>query len=196
MGPTSWFVIASGPSVIREDVERLRGQRVLVINNNFFLAPWAEVLYACDGHWWDWHAERAELKAFKGRKITQDADAAERYGLEYIRSEDAPGLSRDPEVIHQGANSGIQAINLACHFGAKRIVLLGFDMQHTGGRAHWHADHPNADAPQFHRLLPLFEAVAADAREMGIEILNATRETGLRCFPRAPLSSLLPAGSA
>jgi hypothetical protein len=197
----SWFIIASGPSLAREDVESLRGQRVLVINDNYLLAPWAEALYACDGHWWEWHAERAELKAFRGRKITQDEEAAKRYGLEYIESIDAPGLSSNPQLICQGQNSGIQAINLAFHLGARRIVLLGYDMQETGGRKHWHAGHPNGPATRFQMLVRLFDQVADDAQCMGIKIINCSRATALRCFPRVPLSSLLgeldvgPAGS-
>jgi hypothetical protein len=188
---TSWFIIASGPSLTAEDVDSLKGQCVICINDNYLRAPWADVLYACDGQWWNGTA--TELKAFKGRKITQDKEAADKYVLEYIESVDAPGLSRDPSYIHKGSNSGIQAINLACHFGARRIVLLGYDMQATGGKSHWFGEHPNNFRSSWHRWLPLYERVAADARQMDIEIINATRETALTCFPRQPLSSLLPA---
>jgi hypothetical protein len=190
---SAWFVIGSGPSLTAEDVASLHGQRVICINDNYLRAPWADVLYACDGHWWDWHAHRPELQNFKGRKITQDEDAAKRYRLEHIASVDRPGLSKDPAYIHQGQNSGIQAINLAYHFGATRIVLLGFDMQDQDGVTHWFGSHPDGSAPKWRRLMPLFESVAEDARRMGIEIVNATRQTALTCFPRIPLSSLLPA---
>lgn len=190
---TSWYIIASGPSLTTEDVNAIQGQKVIAINDNYLLAPWAAVLYACDGCWWDWHQARSELKAFKGRKITQDKDAAQRYGLDYIESRDAPGLSRDPQYIHKGSNSGIQAINLACHFGARRIALLGYDMQATNDKAHWFGDHPNGFRSHWHRWLPLYQRVADDAQKMGIEIINVSRETALTCFPRQPLSSLLPA---
>jgi hypothetical protein len=189
---TSWFLIASGPSLTIADVNAIKGQKAIAINDNYLLAPWADVLYACDGRWWDWHRDRNELKSFRGRKITQDQDAAARYGIEYIESRDAPGLSRDPAYIHQGSNAGIQAINLAYHFGARRIVLLGYDMQATNGKAHWFGDHPNRFLSYWHRWLPLYERVAEDARQMDLEIINATRETALTCFPRKPLSSLLP----
>lgn len=188
--PQSWFIIASGPSLTAEDVSTLKGQRVLCINDNYLMAPWADVLYACDGHWWDWHAER--VKDFRGRKITQDKEAADRYGLEYIQSVDAPGLSSDPTCIHMGSNSGIQAINLAAHW-TKRIVLLGFDMQATGGKTHWHGKHPGeaGDYSPWHKWLWRYDLVARDAERMGIEIINATRETALTCFPRRPLGALL-----
>lgn len=188
----TWYIIASGPSLTKADVESIKGQKVIAINDNYIMAPWSGILYACDGTWWDWHSERAELKAFKGRKITQDKEASERYNLEYIESVDAPGLSRDPKYVNKGSNSGIQAINLACHLGAHRIVLLGYDMQHDGVKSHWFGEHPNTVKPPVHRWLRHYEFVARDAEKMGIEIINATKETALTCFQRKPLSSLLP----
>jgi len=189
----TWFIIASGPSLTVEDVASLKGQRVICINDNYRLAPWADVLYASDPTWWEWHAERVKL--FKGRKITQDKEAAEKYDLEYIESREGDGLSRDPAYIHRGSNAGIQAINLAYHFGARRIVLLGYDMQATGGKSHWHGKHPGEsnDYSPWHKWVWRYDPVAKDAQAMGIEIINATRETALTCFSRKPLSSLLPA---
>jgi hypothetical protein len=195
----TWFIVASGPSLTREDVALLEGQRVLVVNNGYLLAPWATALYGCDGHWWDRHIGRPEMKAFKGRRITRDKGAAERHGLEYVRSFDAPGLAHPPCICENG-NSGAQAINLAAHWlldeppGERRIVLLGFDMQTTGGRVHWHEKHPsgvNPDERTLARWRVMFDEIAKDARQMGIEIINCSRETALRCFPRAPLESLL-----
>jgi hypothetical protein len=185
-----WFIVASGPSLTAEDVATLEGQRVLVINDNYRLAPWADALYAADPIWWEWHADRPELKAFKGRKITQDEEAANRYGLEYIRSVDADGLSRDPAYVHKGSNSGIQAINLAAHW-TRRIVLLGFDMQATGGKAHWFGDHPNGFRSNYHKWLWRYQLVADDAERMGLEIINCSRATALRCFERKALEDVL-----
>ncbi|HCZ48509.1 MAG TPA: hypothetical protein DCZ11_05850, partial [Gammaproteobacteria bacterium] len=48
-----------------------------------------------------------------------------------------PGLSASPLRIHQGGNSGYQALNLAVLLGAERVILLGYDMH--GG--HWHGRH-------------------------------------------------------
>lgn len=187
------FIIASGPSLTAEDVNAIRNQQTIAINDNYLLAPWADVLYACDACWWDWHADRQELKSFKGRKITQDKEAAEKYGLEYIESRDADGLSRDPAYIHKGSNSGIQAINLASHLGARRIVLLGYDMQGTCGKTHWHGKHPCEvdDYAPWHKWLWRYQLVADDAERMGLQVINCSRETALTCFPRKRLYSLL-----
>ena len=42
-----------------------------------------------------------------------------------------PKTTTIPDRWLQGAMAG----------GAKRVVMLGYDCQHTGGRAHWHPDH-------------------------------------------------------
>ena len=184
----------------KDDVNLLKGQKVIAINDNYLLAPWADVLYACDPIWWTWHNERPELKAFQGQKWTQneswDPDekriVEQHHALRWIDSKCEMGLSTDPAYIHQGSNSGIQAINLAYHFGARRIVLLGFDMMETGGKAHWFGEHPNKSHPKFSNLLKFYQHVSEQAPTIGLEIINATRETALTCFQKEPLSSLLP----
>lgn len=194
---SSWFIIASGPSLTKKDIDSIKGQNVICINDNYRIAPWADVLYACDPHWWEWHKDKPEFLAFKGEKWTQcsnwnkeQIEVFKRLGVNWIESKNLPGLSTDPSYIHQGSNSGIQAINLAYHWGAKRIVLLGYDMQPTGGKSHWHGDHPNGVRSCWHNWLKLYDKVAEHANELGLEIINATRETALTCFPRVSLESI------
>ena len=185
---SEWWIIASGPSLTKEDVDKLEDKNVIVINNNYQLAPWAQILYACDLKWWDWHEG---AKDFKGEKWTQDEKAAEKYGLRYIKSIPNAGISEDPQVIHQGSNSGIQAIGLAYHFGARTIYLLGYDLQATRGKSHWHGDHPDGVVSCWHRWLVFYEQVAKDAEKLGISIINCTRETALKCFERKELDEVL-----
>ena len=95
-------------------------------------------------------------------------------------------------MIREGGNSGYQAINLAFHFGAARIVLLGFDMQRTGGQMHWFGNHPgklHVPSPYKDWVLR-FNQLAADLRDAGVEVLNCSRETALECFERVPLESI------
>lgn len=153
------------------------------------------MLYACDGKWWDCGADgygQHALRAFGGEFWTQDQGAAERYRLRYIRSENKPGLSLDPGAIHQGQNGGYQAINLAVLFGARDIALLGYDMQHTGGRAHHHGDHPaglnNPGKSILDGWRNRFPALAEDCRKAGVRVVNCTRETALDCFEKMSIS--------
>lgn len=88
-------------------------------------------------------------------------------------------------------SSGEGALALAAHRGARRIILLGYDCQHTGGRAHWHPDHPgigNAKKPE--RWHEHFRKLARDLGA-AVEIVNATRETALRVFPLISLEAAL-----
>lgn len=45
-----------------------------------------------------------------------------------------------PGEIGWGGNSGFHALNLAIQFGAKKIVLIGFDCSLMRG-SHWHGRH-------------------------------------------------------
>ena len=119
-------------------------------------------------------------------------ECAQRYGLNWVHSVDRPGLSSDPSLIHQGGNSGYQALNLAVLLGAARILLLGYDM---GGRGHWHGNHPpglrNPPESQLSEWAGQFHAAAADLDRLGIECINCSRETALTCFPRARIEDVL-----
>lgn len=204
---TRWVIVASGPSLTKEDCDLTKSENVIAINDNYRMVPWAKILYACDGHWWDWHHEDEELKAFRGRKITQDEEAAKKYGLEYIKSHETPGLCQTPWQISQGNNSGIQAINLAYHLGAKQIILLGYDLQARPGKPRWFGYHPNEQDIQRshwsnlndngkHRYVRYFDSVAEDAKKLGMEIINCSRGTALTCFPRMSLEQALSAAPA
>jgi hypothetical protein len=168
-------------------------RRVIVINTSFRDAPWADVLYGCDAYWWDayWQEARATCA---GEFWTLDQRAADLWGVKHLVSFDLPGLSKRPGIIHQGGNSGYQAVNLAYLAGAKRIALLGYDMQDApDGRRHHHADHPGTlnkrtnGASWIVRFAPLAAGLAAE----GIEVINCTPGSALKCFPMAELTEVL-----
>jgi hypothetical protein len=66
-------------------------------------------------------------------------------------------------------------------------------MQFRGGRKHWHPDHPDGwENPRQGNLKHWREHL----RRLGlkfpdVEIINATRETALSCFPQMPLKEAL-----
>lgn len=78
-------------------------------------------------------------------------------------------------------------------FGAARIVLLGYDMQRTGGRKHWHADHPDrmGNGIMHSKWAERFDRLALKLDALGVDVINATRETALRKFRRASLAEAL-----
>lgn len=203
MVPRLWpgstvVLIASGPSLTPEDVTFCRGRaRVVAVKDAVRLAPWADVCYACDARWW---AHHNGLPDFTGRKFAiEDCKAAVAFAkhnsrwpdIELIDNTGEVGLEADPRGVRTGKNSGYQAINLAVHLGASRIVLLGYDMQHTGGRHHWFGVHPWNTAPACERFRPFFDHLVAPLAALQIQVLNATRETALTCWPRVSLEDAL-----
>ncbi len=191
-------VIGSGPSLDDAqlvDVWRARANdrcRVIAVNNTCQRAPWADVVY-----FGDYLALREYLPRLRpicrGEWWTASKAGAERWQLHYVRSSGRPGLG-DGDRIHLNGNSGMQALNLAALFGARRIVLLGFDMRlGAGGRKHWFGDHP---APLVQEVL--FDewkhkaaAIAVDAADRRIEVLNATPGSALEAFLRVDLEEAL-----
>lgn len=190
-------ILASGPSMTAEQAESVRGLTTFAINTTYRLAPWANYLYACDGTWWDHHINDVR-KVFHGEQWTQEKLAADKYGLKHIASKKGVGLCRQPGLIYQGGgatgpgNSGYQAINLAYHFGAKRIILLGFDMK-AGQKTHWHERHVvHRDSPYLTWVIH-FRDLAKDLQREGVEVLNATPDSALDCFPKVTIDEALDA---
>jgi hypothetical protein len=184
-------VAATGPSLTASDLQNVRdaGLPLVVVNDAHRLAPWADVLYACDAAWWDVHRGapgfEGERWSSHDPKQNDKLASAHRWGLRLVAGRDCDGLSGDPCCIHYGGNSGLQAINLATLWGASRLLLLGFD----GGSGHFFGDHPpglrNAPASRFRT------AFALAARSAPVPIINCTPTTELACFPRMRLNDAL-----
>ena len=113
-------LIATGSSVTPEQVEYVKGKaRIYVINSSYKLAPWADVLYACDEEWWDYYKPE-----FAGEKWTLNESAAQKYGLNLIKYDPSLVFSTDDGLIATGHNSGFQALNLAYLQGARTNILI------------------------------------------------------------------------
>lgn len=197
---------ATGPSLTVEAANACAasGWPIVAVNDAYRLLPGAAVLYACDAAWWDvhggcpgfrgekWSSHSAGLMAPQNDKAACQA----RYGLSLVAGADGPGFSLDPDRIHYGSNSGFQAINLAILFGARTIVLVGFDMR---GRTHFFGRHPlplnqmDESRPGFERYIRYF-VEAATTLPPHVRILNATPGSALTCFPMVTLDDALNGG--
>jgi hypothetical protein len=147
---------------------------VIVVNTTYQAALWADCLFAMDRVWWDKYR----------------ADVIARFEGERISSNNIAGVSKVDVKPH--GNSGAGAIAAALFYGAKRVILLGYDCQRTNGQAHWHGDHPaglgNAGRiekwPQ--SFLELSKNITAS-----IEVINCSRETALNMWPKQDLEIAL-----
>lgn len=189
--PQSTIVcLGSGPSLTQEDVNYCRDKaRVIAVNDTYKLALWADVLYACDAKWWAW-AHNPKLHPrfpeFQGLKYALTPNSARFPGVQVLKKTGIDGFEPNPTGLRTGRNSGFQAINLAVHLGASRIVLLGYDM---GGK-HFFGNHPDGSAPPFADCIKRFATLVAPLAELGVEVINCTRKTALTAFPQRSLMSL------
>lgn len=94
---------------------------------------------------------------------------------------------------HHYQNSGAGAISLAARMGIKKIIMLGYDCGHTGGKTHWHGDHPAglANAGAVKDWPAEFKALAEHLALNGVQVINCSRATRLTCFERADLAAVL-----
>lgn len=185
--------LGGGPSLTPQDVESVRERaRVIAINNAYQIAPWADVLYAADSAWWAVHKG---VPSFTGLKFSLEKRAGVWPGVNVLENMGNKGLELQPTGLKTGRNSGYQAINLAVHLGAKRVLLLGYDMERRKGDAsHWFGEHPsplvNTRPETFHDFCKHFQTIVEPLKALGIEVINCSRRTALTVFPWKPLDEV------
>lgn len=189
--------LATGPSLTRADVDSLRGRvdAVVVVNNAYQLAPWADVLYAADVKWWTWAHDitrHPTFPQFRGLKFALQDKTENFPGVRQLEITGETGLELARTGLRRGGHSGYQAINVAAHLGAIRILLLGYDMQ-AGPRGvkHCHPDHPDGSKPNFQAWLPAYRTLVEPLKARGIRVVNCSRRTAIQCFEQQPLAEAL-----
>lgn len=190
-----WVVAASGESLTPEVAEACRGHRIIAVNDAYRLMLFADVLYAADSDWWMFQDGCPFFRGEKWSTVSANVEcpAAKKYGLKLIKSRRiVEGFSLEPNVIHQGGNSGFQAVNLALvKFHANPVVMVGFDMRGS----HFFGEHPRMPRRDpakrnFPRWIRHFER-AAQLLPTEIKIINATPNSALQCFPMMDLAEAL-----
>lgn len=92
-----------------------------------------------------------------------------------------------------GGNSGFQAINLAIQFGAKQIILVGYDMTLANG-SHWHGRHENGLGNPGHLRIEdwreVIDGLVPQLDALGVEVVNASRGSALQSYRFAELGSI------
>lgn len=183
--------LGGGPSLTADDVEACRGRaRVIAVNDAHRLAPWADVLYSSDVAWWRFYNG---VPDFAGQKFSIDQGNRRilpRFPeIRVLANTGDTGVETNPTGLRTLSNSGGAAINLAVHFGATRVILLGYDMR----PGHWFGKHPcplNNHSPYvvFRQKLA---TMAAPLKALGVDIVNCSRATALTAFRIAPLADVL-----
>lgn len=183
-------ILGGGPSLPHV----LSGRAILThpvigINNAYKLGSWVDICFFGDARWFWWNCK--ELETYGGLKITCNRKHSSEtvpsiYGIpsiKIIKSYSKRGINTAKDTVNFNSSSGGAAINLAWHLGAKRILLVGYDMRRINGVANWD-EHilPKTDKPYTNFINPFFN-IAKDATRLGLEILNATPGSMLPFFP-------------
>ena len=169
LGNDVWCVIATGQSLTQEDVDYVRGKcRVIAVSNAYTLAPWADAMVSHDQSWW-WHNRKAF--DFAGEKRCRfEIGKVEKFS---------------PQGYPRGCNSGWMGVLLAKSKGAKKIILLGFDMHGT----HYFGKHPkglkNTTPDRFKIHISQFR------RFPDCDIVNCNPKSALKLYPTANLRDVL-----
>lgn len=209
--------LASGPSLTQDDVDYVKGKAtVIAVNDAIRLAPWADVVCSIDQMWWGNHYQA--MRSFSGLKVrthpslhqVPQKPPSKRYcqgcyralplsgacwceGIVTFRNGGRDGLSLQPDTICTGENSGTAAINVAVHLGARRVLLLGYDMGPDGrGRRHFFDTCATTITSPFVQFRKHTATMAEGLKAAGIAVFNCSRVSALDCFPRLPLREALP----
>lgn len=194
------FILGGGPSVRDLDLSLLRGQRVIGINQAFELGA-CDICFFGDYRWFEWNLE--ELRSYTGLIVTccdtmaKEPEKKPRW-VKLLQRINRFGICQRADSLFWNTNSGATAIGLAHHLGAKRIILLGFDMKQVEGAPNggnnWHDKHARFFTPRkgiFNKFQKPWPAIKHDAERLNIEIINATEGSALTVFPHQPLAELV-----
>lgn len=168
-------VLATGPSLTQQQADSVRDRcRVIAVSDAYRLAPWADALASTDAAWWKAHPDALE---FPGRKFGIIHDFQGVTGVETLH-------------VDTGTNSGLLGIMAAVKMGAKRVLLLGFDLHSPGD--HFFGRHPKPLKSTPVKRMEDFKRQFANYKPRGVEIINCTVGSELHCYRKATIENCLP----
>lgn len=182
-------------------MEAIHHKRVIGVNTSFMIGTWIDMLFFGDRGFY--LPREKQILNFPRPRISCHEAFLKHPVIKYVAKDNnhSKGLTTKPDHISWNTNSGTAAINLAMHLGARRIILLGFDMDMVDGNKHWHNEYKNNHKPPrnrspkqdvvFGRHLSNFPFVAKDAQRLGLEIINASLNSKIPQFPKVSLKEIL-----
>ena len=195
VGPPYWeghdaYVVGGGPSLRGRDVARLYERGVVVGVNRAAEFTRCDATVTVD---LKFLRNRREELARWARRHEVYAGVPEDYGeapiprVTYVLRVTGAGMSRDPDRVVNGLNSGYVALNVAALKRPARVFLLGFDMTPCYARdMHFHDGYDwdnGASIKYYGRWADKFVAAAKDLEEMGVEVYNANPRSAVVAFP-------------
>lgn len=185
-------IIAGGPSLKALRWSRLERATTVAINRAHEVLPFASLLW-----WGDAPFFRPNVDALHAHPCYYKATMRQGYQKGEIppwvfsyECTGREGFDPDPNCIRSGNNSAYAAMHVVAHQNPARIVLFGVDMQHgPGGETHWHSGHGivHEEYTLTEKMRPLFAGLVKPLAHRGIEVINASPESALNCWPRCSI---------
>jgi len=188
--------VGTGPSVWKVDLAPSRGRtRVFVIKGEYRHCPWADALYGLDTGWW---VSARGAKDFKGLKFSPSPTAGRLFGdVRQVRLKPrAEILTGETGVIGcglktGGGHSGFHVMNLGVQFGARRLLLVGYDMTGNGRRNAWEEGVGKFNADRVRQWREALEDCAPQFARLGVEVINCSPGSALQVYPQSTLEQAL-----
>lgn len=190
------YIVAGGPSIMDLNFSKLMKKNVLGVNSAVYLS-FTKILFFGDAKWYWWNEDA--VQAFPGLKITcnklvegRDLSVHNEPDINVVKCPSIRGIHTEPNKIAWNRSSGGAAINVAVHLGAKRIILLGYDMKRTYDRKNWnpHSQESTNQDPYENQAGTLPHTAEAIKRLTDVEVFNATQGSSLKCFKKVKLEEV------
>lgn len=196
------FVIGGGPSIKHTPLNLIKDRPVVGCNDAFRLGTWVDWLIFADKRWWSWNYEEVAKWPNRERVVSLCPqlldDRVDKWPwLKIVRRDEARfGLSVEQDTICWNRGCGGAAINLAFLLGARRIVLLGFDMRMVEGKHNWHDHHQKTERDKIYQnsMMPFLKPMSDAMKVTGIQIVNATPGSAMNLFTTMSLEKVLEMG--
>lgn len=190
------------PSTYSSYLKPIHNEHVIAVNAAYKIGNWIDVMLFGDPGFYN--KQKDDLLDFPGLKlgVCPQLPGIKRPGdnIKYIARDhthnNGKGINNRDRSLCFNLNTGGAAINLAAHFGATKIILLGFDMYLTADKkSHWHGIYTPKDEKaalsSFSRHLNSFSWIKRDAKKKGIIILNASPNSRINDFKKINVKDIL-----
>ncbi len=192
----------SPPSIYSPYMSALHDKHVIGINMAYRIGNWIDMVVFGDRTFF---LEQIEgLSQFPGLRVCLSSSVKFPSWVKYIKRDTSKtmGISTNPHMAGWSGNTGAAAISIAYHTGAKRVILLGFDMKMGDNQyQHWHdlynrgplrsTDIRRMKRLPFNHHLKGFDNIARDAEKLGLTILNACPDSAITHFPKCTVDDIL-----
>ena len=203
---STFCCLASGPSLNQDQIDKISEEKKIIVigvNDNW---RWkrrdgsyiCDHIYAADVEFWQKYI--CEMESIdQVKKIPKWIPIKKDYAKKHENMYCVPCKHRDglgiDDTLHCGSHSGYQAVNLAYKLGAKKIILLGYDMKvGSDGKVHHFGDHPKGlrNTPnKYHVWAEKYKVLANDLQKHGVDIVNCSPETSIKSVRRESLDDVL-----